>query len=488
MARACQNERRGGRLLRQVEAAIRTRGLCAPGNRVLVAVSGGPDSVALLCALADLAPSWRLAVEAVHVHHGLRGAEADEDARFVAALCDRLGIPCRIAPIAVRRPASGRARRSIQESAREARYAALRAAARDLGADRVALGHTADDQAETLVMWMVRGAGTAGLAGIPEEREGLFIRPLLGIGRAEILADLEARGQAFRQDSSNEKPCYLRNRVRRVILPELTRFNPGLLKVLERQARILREDDRCLEEQAGEQVRRLARFDGAAGLRLDREGLLALPLALQRRVVRAALRLVSGREKGPRFGAVSAVLERVVRGRSGAGVSVHGAMVSREYGLLRFEQAPATGRRPADAETAVPLEIPSETPWPATGQVIRVRVAEASDAVGIGDTTAAPRAAVLDGARFTWKLVVRAWRPGDVFRPLGMGGHRKKLQDYFADLKLPRRERRLVPIIEAPEGILWVGGHRQDERFRPGPSTTTRVIMELVDRETEGGH
>lgn len=451
-----------------------------------MAISGGPDSVALLCVLADLAASWRLALEAVHVHHGLRGAEADEDARFVSALCDRLGIPCRVERVAVRRATSGRARRSTQESARDARYAALREVARDRGADRVALGHTADDQAETLVMWMLRGSGTAGLAGIPEEREGLFIRPLLGIGRADILAYLEARGQAFCRDSSNEKPCYLRNRVRQVILPELKRFNPGLLRVLERQARILREDDRCLEEQAAEQVRRLVREGDQDGLRLDREGVLALPLALQRRVLRSILRLVSERAQGPRFGAVSAVLERIVHGRSGASLCVQGVEVSREYGLLRFERAPTGRHRPAvgTAEELVSLAIPSETRWPATGQIIRVTLGGAGAVEG---PAASARVAVFDGARFTWNLVVRGWRPGDVFCPLGMGGHRKKLQDYFADLKLPRRERSLVPIVEAPEGILWVAGHRQDERFCPGASTTRRVIMELVDPKTEGG-
>src|SRR2546422_1031675 len=213
----------------RVAATARARGLLRPGDRVLAAVSGGPDSVALLSVLAALAPSWDLTLQAVHVNHGLRGAESDEDASFVAGFCDRLGVALAIERVTLVGPAGRRRGRSLQEQAREARYAAMVRVATALRMDKIALGHTADDQAETLVMWMLRGSGTAGLAGIPPSRGPLVIRPLLDVGRAEIIAYLEAQGLPFRVDSSNAKPLYLRNRVRHELLPILKRFNPQLL-------------------------------------------------------------------------------------------------------------------------------------------------------------------------------------------------------------------------------------------------------------------
>ncbi|OLD40880.1 MAG: tRNA lysidine(34) synthetase TilS, partial [Nitrospirae bacterium 13_1_40CM_2_62_10] len=243
----------------RVAATARARGLLRPGDRVLAAVSGGPDSVALLSVLAALAPSWDLTLRAVHVNHGLRGAESDEDASFVAGLCDRLGVALAIERVTLAGPAGRRRGRSLQEQAREARYAAMVRVATALRMDKIALGHTADDQAETLVMWMLRGSGTAGLAGIPPSRGPLVIRPLLDVGRAEIIAYLEAQGLPFRVDSSNAKPLYLRNRVRHELLPILKRFNPGLLGVLKRQAEILREEDLCLDQLVSEHLTRLTR-------------------------------------------------------------------------------------------------------------------------------------------------------------------------------------------------------------------------------------
>src|SRR5688572_14674888 len=279
MSQSVQPQTARSQLARRVAATARAKGLLRPGDRVLAAVSGGPDSVALLSVLAALAPSWDLTLQAVHVNHGLRGAESDEDASFVAGLCDRLGVALAIERVTLAGPAGRRRGRSIQEQAREARYAAMVRVATALRTDKIALGHTADDQAETLVMWMLRGSGTAGLAGIPPSRGPLVIRPLLDVGRAEIMAYLEAQGLPFRVDSSNAKPLYLRNRVRHELLPALKRFNPGLLGVLKRQAEILREEDLCLDQLVAEHLTQLTREDGAGAFVVDRAGLLALPLA-----------------------------------------------------------------------------------------------------------------------------------------------------------------------------------------------------------------
>ncbi|MEW6544162.1 MAG: tRNA lysidine(34) synthetase TilS [Nitrospirota bacterium] len=458
---------------------IRTKRLFEPGARLLVAVSGGPDSVALLSILVSLAEFWDLRLQAIHVNHGLRGAESEEDARFVQTQCERLKVPVLCERILLNRAK----RRSLQELAREARYGAMERAARDLAVDRIVLGHTADDQAETVLLWMIRGAGTTGLAGIPPVRDGLFVRPLLDVTRAEILAYLGEQGLAFRTDSSNFKPVYLRNRVRHELLPVLKRLNPAIVEVLTRQAEILREEDLCLERWAADSSRQVSRREGA-GVTLDRSSLLSLPVALQRRIVRAVMREVGGARRGPSFSSVSAVLDRIAAGRSGNRLILSGVHVTRVHDRIRFEPAAREAETirisgKPDGGVVLSLPVPSSLCWPPTGQRVAAFLRDAGEPEP-GGTGAGPGSrALLDADRLSLPLTVRSWIHGDAFCPSGMGGKKKKLQDYFTDMKLSRRDRATVPLITAPEGILWVGGYRADHRFRLTPGTKRVLVLEL---------
>ena len=493
--RALSLHRETAALLRRVSVSVRAKRLFQPGARILVAVSGGPDSVALLSLLAALAPSWQLSLWAVHVNHGLRGTESQEDARFVSALCDQLGVRVIIEHADLSEAASRRKGLSLQELARDRRYAIVARVAEEVSADKVALGHTADDQAETLIMWVLRGSGTGGLAGIPVARGSLFVRPLLEITRAEILEYLAVEGVAYRSDSSNASDLYLRNRVRHGLLPALKRFNPGVVKVLMRQADILREEDWCLEQLTAAQLTALSRTEPDGRILVDRDGLVALPLALQRRVVRALVRRMSGETRGPTFGAVKTVLERVVQGQSGSSITVQDALIAREYDRIRFGPAP---RLPGSREKAgggegtrlgaVIVDVPSSQMWAPTGQHIRLRVGTLpTDGSSASELNRCATCVVLDADRFTLPLLLRSWQPGDAFRPFGMGGRRKKLQDFFADLKVPREQRGRVPLLVAPEGILWVAGLRADQRFAATVSTTRTVIAELVGPSSDAG-
>jgi len=476
-------------LARRVAKAVRARRLFRPGDRLLAAVSGGPDSVALLSLLTELALSWELVLWAVHINHGLRGAESEEDARFVANLCERLGVTLISERVHLTGPARRRSRQSLQEYAREARYAAMQQVGKSLGSDKIALGHTADDQAETLLMWMLRGSGTTGLAGIPPSREPLFIRPLLDFSRADIVAYLEAQGLEFREDSSNAKLLYLRNRIRHELLPALKRFNPAVLKVLGRQAEILREEDLYLQQSVSEHLAGMTVQDTSEIVVVDRAALLALPLALQRRMVRALIRQTSGIIKAPTFGAISAVLDQVVQGQSGSAITVQEVQIAREYGRIQFRPLRAVltvrprgcSERGGNTERELALPVPSTLHWPLTGQMIRVSFRNSAAADPPIAPTHPRSIAIFDADRFTMELLVRSWRPGDVFQPLGMGGRRKKLQDYFTDIKLPREERSRMPLVVAPEGILWVAGHRPDHRFYATTSTKRTVVAELLD-------
>jgi len=473
---------RAPRLVLDVAKRARTNRLLSRGDRVLVAVSGGPDSVALLSILCALRPKYDLHVWAVHFHHGLRGTEADEDAEFVKNVSDRLRVAYLCERLRVR---STRAKgRSLQETAHRLRYEALESLSTSIGANKVALGHTRDDQSETLLMWLLRGAGTTGLAGMPAMREDRFIRPLLDASRDDILRYLREQGLSFREDSSNRQPVYLRNRIRHEVIPALHAFNPGLLKTLSRQACILREDDRYLDHVAEAEMAGLSRPGRRDEWHLDRAKLLALPLALQRRVVRLTIRRITGQRQGPSFSAVSQVLDRVARGKSGSMATIRGVSVAREYDHIRL--APASCGRAHDApampQTRMALPVPSTVQWPPTGQQVAADLVHSSvppSRSGSGKTCV-----FLDADRMTLDLEVRCWSPGDAFQPLGMHGRRKKLQDLFADLKIPRHARRRIPVIVAPEGIVWIAGHRIDHRFRITSDTTRLLRLSLIDDQT----
>ena len=252
--------------------AIRRSGMTRSGEVVLVALSGGGDSVALLDVLRALAPELRVTLHAVHVHHGLR-PEGDADAAFVRGLCADLGIPFHLERVAVKRapPWEG-----LEAEARRARYAAFREVARRVGAQRVATAHTADDQAETVVMRLLEGAGPRGLAGIAPVR-GIFIRPLLGARRTDVEAHLRGQGLAWVEDASNRDPRFLRNRIRHEVLPYLVEaIEPDIVSRLARSAALVRSLVDDLERVAARELPRLGRR-GAAGWVLSVVDLERLP-------------------------------------------------------------------------------------------------------------------------------------------------------------------------------------------------------------------
>jgi tRNA(Ile)-lysidine synthase len=467
-------------LVRRIGRIAFTEGLIERGDRILVSVSGGADSVCLLSILSTLAARYCLTLQVAHFNHGLRGAEANEDERFVATLCQRLGVPYHSERLDL--STARREGRSLQELAREQRYAALLRLAKALGSTKVALGHTLDDQAETVLMWTLRGAGSSGLAGIPARRPP-FIRPLLRLRRADILAYLRERRLSFRTDSSNARRMYFRNRIRHELLPMLEELRPGATRVLVRQADILREEDRCLSDWTSRELPRLSAQATNDESQLDRDQLIALPIAIQRRIVRHIISKVGGLKNAPPFGSVAAVLNQVVHGQSGATVTAQGVMVIREYGLVRFRRRCQPVRH---EDVRIKVSVPSGIEWPLTGQqvVLRIMERQADPDMCHGQAGSGISAAMLDADRFTMDLTLRSWKAGDTFQPFGMRGNRKKLQDFFVDLKVPRYSRVRTPILVAPEGILWVAGYRIDHRFRV-TSATRRILSAQLTPRTE---
>lgn len=469
-------------LLSQLVRTVRQQQLFHSGHHMLVAVSGGADSIALISLLHRLADPWRLKLTVVHCNYGLRGAESDGDESFVSTFCLE-----RHLPLVIHRPklAERRQNSSFQAAARKARYDFMRQLAQEVGADRIAVGHTANDQAETILMWMLRGAGLAGLAGMPYVREEKIIRPLLASTREEVLEYLEHEGLAHRLDSSNEKSLYHRNRIRRELLPVITQLAPAAVHVLQRQADLLREDEHYLKTVTTKLMHELVSYGPEGVQRLNRQAVMELPVALQRRLVRAVLRTYEEEGNASTVRVVESVRLALLKGRSGAQLSLKQVLVSVDQGSVQFSPATEMYKNEPGSEhktsECLVLSVPSTVYWAGTNQQIDVQHMTRRDAEQGGATLSAERV-LFDAERYSEPLQVRSWRAGDRFFPQGMKGKSKKLQDFFTDRKIASHRRQNIPLLVAPEGILWVVGMRQDERFLVSRNTTSCLAVAVSKR------
>jgi len=466
----------------RVRATIRRFGLIPAGATVAAAVSGGSDSTALAVILAELAPAlpFRLA-GLVHLNHGLRGCASDEDEQFCRGLADRLGVGIEIERADVWRLAADR-RISIEHAGHAARRAFFERAATRVGAAIVAVGHTRDDQAETLLLRLIRGAGPRGLAGI-RPRSGLVVRPLLEVSREELRSYLQEREIDFREDASNRDVSIPRNRVRHELLPLLARrFSPAVADALARAATIAREDAELLDRLAGDAAERIITRT-PDGVRLDLIGLVEQPPALARRLLQRAIRLTA-RDRFVGFEQVQRLLESATLGERFRAIDLAGCRAELAGGgLILRPLAPRHGSAVNSFQYV--LSIPGE---------VLVREASCTISAEVAPPDAAPASwagmpggvAVVDAAGLDGGARIRNRRPGDRFQPLGLGGH-EKLQDFFVDRKVPRSERDRVPlVVNNCDRIVWVAGHRIDEAFRVTASTKAVVILRLKDWRHEG--
>lgn len=456
----------------QVWDYIHQSGMLLPGDRVVVAVSGGPDSVALLHLLHRLAPDLGLSLHVFHMNHGLRGDASDGDAAYVQGLAGQLGLPCTVVRL---EPGTLKQRPgSLQANARGLRYAELAALAERLGAQRVALGHNRDDQAETVLMRLLRGAGTHGLAGIPSVRRAgrfSYIRPLLETSRQSIETYCQKHELHPRLDQSNLKPDYLRNRIRLELLPLLARdYNPAVVANLAQSSAVLREEDQFLDGLAAEAFARCR--VGGEGVALQGSVLLAEPAAIARRVIRMAAREVAGPGLDLGLGAIGQVLRAATQTQGTHLVDLpDGLRLRTEYGVCRFELAgPAAG----GSEHAIwPVAPGGETLVPELG--LRVLASR-------GGTPCGPGEALFDARRLPGPLAIRLRHPGDRIWPAGMEGS-KKLQDILVDAKVPQRLRDRIPLLVAGDDILWVIGYRLDRRYLAESPTEHALLVRVEVKE-----
>jgi tRNA(Ile)-lysidine synthase len=454
-----------------VQHAITTHRLLQPGEGVVVAVSGGADSIVLLHCLLRLCEPWSLKLCVAHFDHHLR-EDSRQDALFVERVATSWGLPVTIGSWA----REARHDRSLQSEARRARYRFLEEVASRVGASKIALGHHRDDQAETVLLHLLRGSGLRGLRGMLPRSDGQLIRPLLGVGREEIEAYVKAHQLSFVEDPSNRDIRYRRNRIRWRLLPLLKReYNPSVARGLARMAALVAEDEAYLDELARESLKGLGGIEGDQ-IRLRLSALQALAPAIRRRILERAIRSVT-----PGAYLTAAHLEAVDRltapGGPGAASLPRNTRAWRSHGFLYVGTRRPHWRSPPVREE---LPVPGEVFIPGWG----VRVEAAIQNVSRTDLRAAgPERAYVDWKQVLPPLEVRSWRAGDRFRPLGLKGS-KKLQDFFVDARVPRERRERVPIVTDQKGILWVSGLRIDERGRVGVATEQVLVLTL---HSEGG-
>jgi tRNA(Ile)-lysidine synthase len=430
---------------------VKRQGLFHPGQRVGVAVSGGPDSVLLLHFMRDLASEWGLTLAVVHFNHHLRGAESDADEGFVRNLADSAGIAFICGEADVARVAREK-KRNLEGTARELRYRFFFSLVDQGRLDKVVTAHTANDQAETVLLRLLRGAGTRGLSGIYPLLEGKVARPFLDLTRAEITRELEARKLEYRLDSTNLDSRLRRNKVRRELLPLLERqFNPAVIPLLKNHADRARDEEAFLEQQARERSGPWRLREGAEE-KISVRALRGFARAIQRRVLRQMLQSLRPGLRGVAYAHIEELLRFATSAQSGRSLPLPGGAVARKEfdWLILGSQAIS----PGDDAYAYPVEVPGEIAVPALGSTFGFKIVELH---GLPEEYNEIAASAIDAQKLRGRLFLRNWRAGDQFWPLGSRKLRK-LKELFRQQNIPRSQRKLWPVLECGEQIVWVRG------------------------------
>ena len=469
----------------------------------MIGVSGGPDSVCLLALLRDIATTYELQLHVAHLNHALRGQASDEDAAYVSQLARRWDIPFSISREDVGGFAHQR-RLNLEEAARRRRYAFFAQVADVVGAKKVAVAHTANDQAETVLMNLLRGAGVAGLAGmqslaplplgkpLPLDKplplgkmsptHPWIIRPLLEVTRAEVETYCQERGLSPRLDATNQSLAYTRNRIRYELLPILESYNPNIYQALTQTAALMAADAEVLAGEI-EQACRAALFTGSGErVSLDIAAWKGLPLALQRGVLRRAVQMVKKDLRNIEFAHIDQAIGLLNKAQTNTSLNLPDGLTL----LIRYDQAvltisdddPPLIQYPHLPNPALPITvtIPGFTPLPNTTWSLRTKWLSHDQVAGLNFSQAGRWQAYFDAERLEFPLILRGRQPGDYFSPYGLEGRRQRLSDFMIDHKIAADVRVHIPVLASAGGhIYWLCGWRTDHHSRVR-SDTERVL------------
>ena len=444
-------------LLEKVRQTIQKYKMLQKGDRVLVCVSGGPDSVALFILLAALKKEYGLTLEIAHLNHMLRAGDSDKDQKFVENLSRKYKMPVNIEKVDVKKLAAAQ-KKSIEEAARNARYEFFLKLGKEKNFNKIAVAHNKDDQAETVLMRLLRGAGVLGLGGIQPSRKigpKQIIRPLIDINRSEIEKFLKNKKIIPRQDASNKKPIFLRNKIRLRLLPLLEKeYNPNIKEVLSSASDVLRQDYDFILSQARKNFKKIATVKRGESVALPLKALCALHKALERLVLRLSIEELKGDTRRINFRHLKQLDELIQRNKAGAIVDLPGGVSAKlvnKYVILYRKTSGKAKKKPANEIVA--LKIPGMAK---IGQFkIKTSIVKNKN---LNFLKKPDNIEYFDADKIKRPLYARRWKAGDRIRPFGMKGY-KKIQDVFVDGKVPQAVRSQIPLIFSKNsGIIWVCG------------------------------
>jgi tRNA(Ile)-lysidine synthase len=466
----------GSRLFRRWSSEMRKTGLFRPGERIGVAVSGGADSVLLLFFMEQLSHDMGLHVVVVHFNHQLRGPESTADEQFVRQQAESLGMEFIRGEAAVARVARER-HANLEATARELRYRFFFSLVNQGRVNKVVTAHTANDQAETVLLRLLRGSGAKGLGGIYPVLEGKVARPFLNLTRAEIDSELSRRKLDVRVDASNRDTRFLRNKVRAELLPLLEReYNPAIVSLLSELADRARDDEAYLERQAWERAHAWRIREGR-NEKIPVSAFARFPASTGRRVLRQMIAAASGHLRGVTHGHVEALRRLAVEGQSGRTLVLpHGLAARKEFDWLIIG---VTERGIARNGYSYPVEVPGKTRIPELGSTFLFEIVN-SPGTGKGYNGAdGPK---VDLSKLKGDLRIRNWQPGDSFRPVGSRKVRK-VKELFQERRIPLTDRRLWPVLDCGKSVIWVRGFPPDAQVAASPAT--EKVVTIVEQPLE---
>jgi tRNA(Ile)-lysidine synthase len=462
----------------QVYKTIRKYGMLSPSDHVVVAVSGGADSIALLLCLHKLTPRLHLSLTVAHLNHRIRGPEADADEDFVRRLSAGLGLPFVSESVDVKQQAS-ESKQNLEELARRRRYDFLRRVASRLDAQKIATGHTLNDQAETVLFRFLRGSGIEGLAAIHPVVDGRIIRPMLECSRERIVEFLKKQGVLYRQDSTNQDLRYSRNRIRRELIPYLEKdFNPRLVRTLALEAGLARETWALLESEAAGCFEALRR-PVDEGISLEINGLLRLHPAMRKLVLRHALKQCTGSLRGVASSHIESILALCRLERGGCRVR----MPRGNLAIRQFDKLLLLKREPASSPAfSYELTLPGSCAIAEAEAVFRATICSTPDLQTIKEM--GPNRVFLEQKLLPPVLTIRSRAPGDRY---GGSGHRK-VKKMLIDRKIPLAKRSALPMVTAGKDVVWIPGFRPARAFAARPGSDQCVMIEIKKDAGCGTH
>jgi len=471
--------------LSTVKETIATYRMFNRADSVLVAVSGGPDSVALAHILLNLAEEYFLRPALVHLNHCLREQDSDRDAEFVAAFARQLHVPLYSEKKDVLAFQRNR-RLSLEEAARRIRYEFYDAVAARYGFNKIALGHHRDDNAELVLMNLLRGSGPLGLSGIAPVRNGKIVRPLIHLKRTEIIDYIAEKNLQYVTDSSNADPKFQRNKIRHDLIPELNKsYNPRIIETLNRLGDIMRAENQWFEDALKPVFNQCVLTKTSGKISLAIPHLSKRAQAVKRRIIRKAILSVKKDLRRITFSHVDAVLELIETGPVTGSLNLpDGMRVQRNTAELIFD-----GRQNVRFKKNHTLSQPVAADYRytiATAGTIIIKEANASITLAEIGTDDLPdfkdtgrQLAFFDRDCLQFPLVVRNFRPGDRISPLGINGT-QKVKKFFINNKIPGSQRRKCPLLLSGGKIIWIAGHRTDNSVKVGPLTRRVLKAELL--------